>query len=284
MPGVAIVTDSTCDLGPEELASLGVTMVPLKVLFGEESYLDWTDLRPLEFFDRLKHSAVLPKTSQPSPADFAVVYERLAEQGYESIVSIHLSAVLSGTCESALLAAKDSRIPVHVLDTKEVCLGVALVVKAAVEAAATGIDGEGVAKRAQEVAERTSLYFVLDTLEYLVKGGRAGKAQGLAASILNIKAVLSVNDDGIIEPYAKERGRKKALQVLAKHVAEVSKEQGKLRVAYLHANAPKILAELQHEIEASGADIVVDTVGLIGSVIGTYAGPDAVGIAFYPIG
>jgi DegV family protein with EDD domain len=284
MPGVAIVTDSTCDLGPTELASLGVTMVPLKVLFGEESYLDWIELLPVEFFDRLKRSPILPKTSQPSPADFSAVYERLASEGYDSIVSIHLSAVLSGTCESALLAAKDCKIPVHVLDTKEVCLGVALVVKAAVEAAATGMDGEGVAKIAQEVAERTSLYFVLDTLDYLVKGGRAGKAQGLAASILNIKAVLSVNDDGIIEPYAKERGRKKALQVLAKHVADVSKERGQLRVAYLHANAPKVLAELQHEIEASGADVVVDTVGLIGAVIGTYAGPDAVGITFYPLG
>lgn len=284
MPGVAIVTDSTCDLGPTELESLGVTMVPLKVLFGDESYLDWIDLQPVEFFDRLKRSPVLPKTSQPSPADFAAVYERLADEGHDSIVSIHLSAALSGTYESAMLAAKDARVPVHVIDTKDVCLGVALVVKAAVEAVAQGMDGENVAKLATDVATRTDLYFVLDTLDYLVKGGRAGKAQGLAASILNIKPVLIVNADGIIEPYAKERGRKKAIQALAKHVAEMSKQHGKLRVAYLHANAPKIVAELQHEVEAAGADVEVDIVGLIGAVIGTYAGPDAVGIAFYPIG
>lgn len=284
MSRVGIVTDSTCDLYPSELAELGVTLVPLKVLFGEESYLDWIELEPEEFYRKLKAFPGLPKTSQPSPADFLAAYTKLAEEGCEGIVSIHLSAALSGTFQSAEMAAVDSPIPVHLIDTKKVAQALGLVVRAACEARDAGQGVDEVAAYAREVASKTRLYFVLDTLDYLVKGGRAGKATGLAASLLNIKPVLDVNADGIIEPFKKVKGRKKAIAELAAHVAEDARENGHMRVALLHACAPEGAEEMRAALVAQGADVTIETTGLVGSVVGTYAGPDALGVAYYPEG
>ena len=285
MTKVGIVTDSTCDLEPEELVALGVELVPLKVLFADgASYLDWVEMRPAEFYEKLKAATELPKTSQPSPADFLAVYRKLAEQGCEGIVSIHLSAALSGTMQSAILAAADSPVPVRVVDTKKVSQALGLVVKAACEARDAGLDADAVAERAEAVSAGMRLYFVLDTLHYLVKGGRAGKAQGLAASLLNIKPVLDVNAEGIIEPFKKVKGRKKAIAELAAQVAEDARQNGRLRAAVLHACTANCASDLIAELESSGADIDLVGVGLVGSVVGNYAGPDAIGVAYYPVG
>lgn len=284
MTKVGIVTDSTCDLGPEALAELGVTMVPLKVLFGDTTYLDWIEIQPAEFYRKLADAPLPPKTSQPSPAEFSAAYRDLAEQGCEAIVSIHLSSVLSGTHQSAVLAAADSPVPVHVVDTRNVSHAVGLIVKAAVEARDGGATAQEVADLAESLSAKTRLFFVLDTLEFLVKGGRAGKAQGLAASLLNIKPVLTVNAEGVVEPFKKLKGRKKAIATLAAHVADEAKTHGRLRVALLHACVDDCGAELVAELERAGADIEIVSDGLVGSVIGTYAGPQAIGCAYYPIG
>lgn len=283
MPKTAIVCDSTSDLPLGWYASSGVTMVPLKVLFGEETFLDWTDLTPEEFFPRLVAAQVLPKTSQPSPAEFSEAYEALAASGAEAIVSVHLTSALSGTVQSASIAAESSAVPVHVVDTRLVSQATGLVVKAAVEARDAGMDASAVARRAEEVARSTRLFFVLDTLDFLVKGGRAGKAQGLAAALLDIKPVLTFNADGIIEPFKKAKGRKRAFQELAAHIAEQTRS-GRVRLAFLHAVGPELAEEMQAALDAAGADYELDTVGQIGAVIGTYAGPKAVGVAYHPIG
>jgi DegV family protein with EDD domain len=134
------------------------------------------------------------------------------------------------------------------------------------------------------VAKETRLFFLLDTLDYLVKGGRAGKATGLAASLLNIKPVLEVNDDGIIEPFKKVRGRSQAMAALAEHVAKDSRENGRMRIAMLHAASTDDADELEAAILAAGADIEIESHGVIGAVIGVYTGPGAVGVAYYPLG
>lgn len=283
MARVGIVTDSTCDLAPETLHALDVSLVPLKVLFEHESFLDWIELRPQEFYERLAAATSLPKTSQPSPADFLSAYRALADAGCEEIVSIHLSEKLSGTWQSAMMAAEDSPVPVHVVNTRLVSQALALVVKAACEARDAGADAAEIARKVEKLAETTRLYFVLDTLNYLVKGGRAGKAAGLAATLLNIKPVLVVNSEGIIEPFKKVKGRKKAIAELAAHVAAESAEKGRLRLSLLHACTEEGVAQLRAELEASGADVEIESVGLVGAVVGTYAGPDALGCAYYPI-
>lgn len=278
---VAIVCDSTCDLGAEWLAAHSVTMVPLKVLFGDRTYLDWIDLTPDTFFDMLAQASDLPKTSQPSPAEFTAVYEALAAQGFDEVVSIHLSSALSGTVESATLAAATSRIPVRVIDTKIVTAGTALVVMAAVAERDRGGDADAVEAAARYVVENERLLFALGTLEYLVKGGRAGKAQGLAANLLNIKPVLTFNKDGIIEPFKKVRGTKTAITEIASEVAKDSQKR-RVRLALFHSTSQELADELAAALDAAGADYDLVLTGRVGAVIGTYAGPGAVGAVYYP--
>lgn len=282
MSKVGLVVDSTCDLTPEWLAAHDITLVPLTVFFGTESYLDWVELSPDAFYDKLASFPGVPKTSQPSPAAFGAAYARLAEQGCDSIVSIHLSGPLSGTMQSATLAAASAPVPVHVIDTRTVSQAVALCVLEALHARDAGATGEEAAEAARRAAANVRLFFLLDTLDYLVKGGRAGKAQALAASLLNIKPVLEVNKDGIIEPFKKVRGERQAMQALAETVAEDGAKLGRLKVALLHACHPDRMAALKELLLASGADIEIVSEGTIGSVIGTYAGPGALGVAYLP--
>lgn len=283
MGRVGIVCDSTCDLGPDWLREHDVTMVPLKVLFGQESFLDWVDFTPTQFFDKLAAAKTLPKTSQPSPADFSAVYARLADEGCESIVSIHLTSALSGTFESAILAAASSPVRVHVVDTKHVCHAVALVLRAAIEARDTGKTAEQIASIAMETAAATRMYFILDTLEYLVKGGRAGAAAGLAASVLNIKPILTFNTGGTIEPFRKVKGMRKAMTELATQVAQDSAARP-VRTVVFGSESPDLVAEQIAALQTGGANLQLEEGDWrIGSVIGTYAGPRAVGIAYHPV-
>jgi DegV family protein with EDD domain len=284
MPKVGIVTDSTCDMEPADLEAINVKMVPLTVHFGDKHYRDWIDLRPEDFYPMLESASALPTTSQPSPADFIAAYRELAAAGFEEIVVITLSAALSGTYESAVLAAKDSPVPIRIVDGRRASQGTALIVQAAAEARDQGMTAEQIEARAIEVARESRLFFLLDTLEYLVKGGRAGKATGLAASLLNIKPVLQVNAEGIIEPFKKVRGRSQAVAALALHVAEESRERGRLRVALLHAALEGEADELETALKDAGADVEIVSHGVIGAVIGTYTGPGAVGVTYYPIG
>ncbi len=281
MPRIGIVCDSTCDLGPAWLKEHDVVMVPLKVHFGETTYLDWLDLTPDTFYQKLTSSDVLPKTSQPSPADFGTVYRRLADEGCTDIVSIHLTSALSGTMESALMAAKMAPVPVIAIDTLTVSMGLGLAVIAAVEARDAGGDAAVIEAAVRHVVDTGRIFFALDTLDYLVKGGRAGKAQGLAASVLNIKPVLTFNREGIIEPYKKVKGTKKALAEIAAGAADLG--PGRIRVGVLHAQAPDLAKDLVAAIEALGIDFELVHTVEVGAVIGTYAGPGAVGAVFYPL-
>ena len=215
MQRVGIVCDSTCDLGPEYFRDHDVRMVPLKVLIDGESYLDWVELSPVEFYRRLGEASELPTTSQPSPADFAQTYAALADEGCDEIVSIHLTSPLSGTYQSAMIASEEARVPVRVVDTKLVTLATGLAVKRAVEVRDEGGSAEDVERAAVDAASSTRLFFVLDTLEYLVKGGRAGKATGLAASVLSIKPILTFDEEGTVAPFKRAKGTAKAYATLA---------------------------------------------------------------------
>jgi DegV family protein with EDD domain len=284
MGRTGIVCDSTADLEPTYLAGRDITMVPLTVFFGDEGYLDWVEMRPDGpdgFYERLKVARKLPTTSQPAPVRFSDAYRALADAGCDSIVTITLTSKLSGTFESATIAAADAPVPVAVVDTLLCTHATGLVVKAAADARDEGMDPAGIERVARETASSAEIFFILDTLEYLVKGGRAGRAQGLAASVLDIKPVLRF-ENGIIVPFRKTRGAHKAYVELAAHVAEDARVHGRLRATILHACAPDRAAALKAALEATGADVEVESLGLVGAVIGTYAGPQAVGLAYHP--
>lgn len=281
MNRIAVVSDSTCDIAPEQLEKLSVTMVPLKVHFGNETYRDWIDFTPEEFYVKLKASAVLPTTSQPTPGEFAEVYCRLDEEGYDGVVVLTLSAKLSGTYESATMAIAESPLPVRVVDTTFVSGGTGLIVEEACAARDAGGDIDAVERAAVNAAGETELFFVVDTLDYLVKGGRAGRAQGMAASLLSIKPVLEVKG-GLIEPFLKCKGTRKALAEMAEHVAQRSKDLGPLKVRVIHAVSLGIAEDLAAAIREAGADVASLDYDEIGCVIGTHVGPGAVGVAYLP--
>lgn len=278
---VKLVTDSTADLPGSLVRKHGLTVVPLHVHFGEEDYRDGVDIWASEFYYKLENGGVLPHTSQPSPGDFLQVYEALTADGSE-VVSIHLSRALSGTCQSADLAAGMLGRPavVTVVDTASASLGVGLVALEAARKAAEGASREEMAEAARRASKRLVLLFVVDTLEYLQKNGRIGRASAFAGSLLNIKPVLTL-EGGIVTPVEKVRGKAKALDRMFEvcHVRVAGKPA---RWAVVHADRPEealILAErVKSEFKCVEAPIVSD----IGPVIGSHTGPGTLGVVALP--
>jgi DegV family protein with EDD domain len=278
---IAVVTDSTCDMGPERLSAIGVTAVPLKVHFGDETYRDWVDLTPEQFYPKLVGAKALPTTSQPTPGEFAAEFQRLADEGAEGIVSIHISSKLSGTYASAEMAAREASVPVRVIDSYTAAGAIQLPVLAACKLRDAGASLDEVEAAARKTVAGIELFFLLDTLDYLVKGGRAGRSAGLAASLLNIKPVLEVRG-GIIEPFRKSKGTRKAISETAAHVAERSKALGPVDIVIINALVPELAADLEKAIVAAGTNVASLSHSGIGAVIGTHVGPGALGVGYAP--
>ena len=271
---VKVVTDSTWDLPPELAEELGITVVPLSVLFGEEAYKDGVEITREAFFDRLVNGNVHPKTSQPSVGDFAAVYKELTDQGHE-IVSVHIADKLSGTLNSARAAKLDlPEATITLVDSATAALALGLVVKATAEAAQAGKTHAEVVAVAEGAAEKTEAYVILETLTYLQKGGRIGKAQALIGGLLSVKPILTIKD-GEILPHEKVRSRAKGIAKL-KEIAASSAPYAELGV--IHEADSEIVTELVETLSALTDKPVL--IGKIGAVIGVHAGPDVVGIAF----
>lgn len=281
MPKVGLVVDSTCDMSAEELASLGVELVSLKVSFGDETFLDAREITPSQFFERLATAPELPKTSQPSPQQFSEAFDRLIEQGCESIVSLSLSSAISGTYQTSVMVAREYDVPVYCIDTRNVTQGLALIVEAAVKLRDQGLNGEQLAQRITHIAKNTQLLFVIYSMDNLVKGGRAGRAAGLAASLLDIKPILTMDSEGVITPFKKCKGKKRAVIELAKYVAKTSQEKGPLNYAVIYTNDEEDVEVVRQALAHAGVEGTEVRTGSNGAVIGTYV-PEACGIAFYP--
>ena len=270
---VKVITDSTSDMPPETLRRLGVTVVPLMVLMGEKSYRDGIDITSREFYQRLPQLSKLPTTSQPSPGNFMKAYEEALTDG-SSVISLHLSAKLSGTYQNAVVASQN--FPpgrVRVFDTQQVSAGIAFFVQTASEMARSGKNIDEIEAEMKSLRERVKIIATVDTLEYLQKGGRIGRLSSFVGSLLSVKPLLQVKD-GEVHPLERVRTRAKALQ----RVAEIVKEQGKLeRVAIMHADDPDGAGELANLL-SSVFPLKEMYISDIGPVIGTHAGPRTVGV------
>jgi DegV family protein with EDD domain len=221
MAGIRVVTDSTADL-PERLQQEArLAMVPLSVNFGSESLLDKVEITHAEFIRRLKVTRTLPTTSQPAPGRFEEVYRQLADDGAEGIISIHISEKLSGTVGSARIAAEAvaDRVPVTVLDSRTITLGLGFLALEAARVAATGADLAAVAEAVRKMIPNIHIIFFADTLEYLQKGGRIGRAAMIAGSILSLKPLMRL-DEGVVVPHERTRTRTKAIDGLVKFVKD----------------------------------------------------------------
>jgi DegV family protein with EDD domain len=272
----AIVVDSTADL-PSHLASdPNISMVPLTVYFGEEAYLDWVDIQPQEFYQKLEASPVLPRTSQPSPGAFLEEYKRLREK-YERVYSIHLSSKLSGTWASAEVAREEID-GVEVVDSQLATCGIALLVDRLVELMKKGTPEEEFKAYIQGFLQRKMLLFLPLSLDQLYKGGRIGRASHLMGGLLNVKPVLSIVD-GEVDVHKKVRGQRQALEAMRDGILEHTEPGRTVYLALSHSLNEPATAQLRALMEeVSDRPMEVRLTTIIGSVIGTYTGPGTVGM------
>jgi DegV family protein with EDD domain len=266
-----VVTDSTADVLPEWRDRYGIEVVPLNVVFGNESFRDRVDLSDEEFFARLKVASKLPKTSAPAPGEFAAVYERLSHE-CDGIISIHLGGSLSGTIESARLAASTLEgFPITVVDSESLTICVGFLCRVAAEAPTL----EEAVRRVQERVPGLRILALLDTLRYLEMGGRINRAQAMLGSVLDVKPIMGVSE-GRIRPLDRVRTRRKAL---ARLVELFRQDLPVEQVAVMHAQAPEEAEDLRARVQAELDGVSVVT-SQIGPVLGTHIGPGAVGIAY----
>jgi DegV family protein with EDD domain len=257
-------------------------IVPLYVLFDGEPLRDHIDIGPAAFYERLAASRTLPTTSQPTPADFLACYEELRSAGFARIWSLHLTAKLSGTYESAVRAAEQlGGDVVRVVDTETASLVCGLLAEAIDRRLGEGTTDEAIEELIARFKHENGVVFTVDTLEYLQKGGRIGKAQALAGSLLHVKPILSVRD-GVIEPIGRVRGRQKAVAEFRKLFEAETADRDGLRLAIAHANAPEWVETLTEMAQSVRPKARVELVETLGAVVGTHAGPGAVGFFWFP--
>ena len=270
----AIVLDSTADFRDAAKRFPNWRVVPLYVNFGTESFRDGVDLTAAEFYARLPSAETLPTTSQPTPADFRAVYEELGV--YDRILSLHIAANLSGTFQSAGLAADDR---VRTIDTETASVAITMLALAIQRRLDQGTTDEAVDALVERYKADHGLLFTVDTLEFLARGGRIGRAKAFAGELLNVKPILSIRN-GEVVPVKRVRGNRKAFQEFVDAV-ESTDDSPDLRVGTAHADAPERAAELVkmvHDLRPQ-ATIEVDTT--LGAVIGAHAGPGTVGLFWF---
>ena len=273
---IRIVTDSSCDLPEASVSAHGIRVVPLTIRFGDEEFIDREQLSTDEFWARCARQDTLPETAAPAPGQFEVAFRGLAEEGATGIVVVSLSGALSATIQSAELAARSvtDLIPVRVVDSRSISLGLGTIVLACARLAAEGASLDEVEALARDRADRTHVFGALDTLDNLKKGGRIGNAKALLATALAIKPIIEVID-GQVEQGGKQRTRSKALKFLVDKVREY---EGRISdLAVLHADCSDVDEFVDMLRPLHSGEIVV---GQIGPVIGTHAGRGTIGVAF----
>ncbi len=272
---VRIVTDSTADLTKEQQQAAGITVVPLNVHFGDQVFRDHVDLTTDEFFRRLKASPQLPRTSQPAVGVFEEAYRTLRQNGDE-IVSVHLSSKVSGTYNSALMAAKEvDEEAIEVVDSLSTSMALGFMALEGARLARAGKDRATIAERLRSAVPKARVICVVDTLTYLERGGRIGKARALLGSLLNFKPILQLKD-GEVVPVGRARGRPQALSRLV----ELLQRDGRVsQLAIMHGAAHADAERLRQRVAASypGLDILLTETG---AVLGTHTGPGVIGFTY----
>jgi DegV family protein with EDD domain len=275
----ALVLDSTADLADARERSPNWRTVHLYVRFGEEIFREYAELSPEQFYERLRGSREPPRSSQPSPADFETSFESLDR--YERVLCVLLPAKLSGTAESARLAAEardDKRV--IVIDSGVISGGAVLLADAIQRRLERGTTDREIEELVERFGRERGLLFTVDTLDYLVRGGRVGKAAGFAGQLLSVKPILMF-EDGEVAPLKRVRGRAKALAELVRIFAEATRDDPTLHVGVAHADAARDAEDLVGRVRALRQHASLDLVTMLGPVIGTHGGPGTLGLFWY---
>ena len=276
---VAVVTDSTSSLTPAMGEQYGLHVVPEYVMFGDQTYYDGVNLDAETFYRLLQNSLKLPTTSQPTVQDFVKLYTTLSEEA-EAIVSIHISQKMSATLDSARAACQQlPGVPIRVIDSRSVSMGLGLLAIAAARAATAGKEVDEVVSLVEALVPRVKVIFTVDSLEYLHKGGRIGGATAFLGSMLSIKPVLYIKD-GRIEPLERARTKKRAIQRVLDLMAERLEDTEDVHAAIMYCSVPEEAQALGEQVKArfQPAELIVTEAG---PIIGTHGGPGTLGVVFY---
>jgi DegV family protein with EDD domain len=276
MPGVYIVSDSSCDLEREETGSLNIEIVPLTIRFESEEFTDRQDLSVEDFYKRMANSDVLPQTACPSPGAFELAFRNASSAGADAVVCLTLSSALSNTFQSAQTAAAtyNGGMPVHLIDSKSVSSGLGTLVLEAAQTARDGANAEAVRHRVADLIPRTHVLAALNTLENLKKGGRIGGAKAMVGSILSIKPLIDISG-GAVQEAGRARTRKRAMDWLYERM----RAAGAIgHVAVMHSGAP----DIDEFLELISPEFPREAlrVGEMGAVIGTHGGAQIIGVSW----
>lgn len=287
MKQIIIVADSTADVPKAMVEEYGIHIVPMRLAFGDETFVEGIDITVEEFYDRLSKSRELPTTSQTSPSQYVEVYQNLMQQYPDaSIISIHISSGMSGTYQSALLAKsmieeEQGEVDITVIDSLCATYGFGLQVVLAARMAKAGASVEEIKVEVDRVGKARRLYFLVDVLEYLQKGGRLGKAAAIFGTLLNIKPILSVNEEGAIYAVDKIRGHKKAVSRVVELFVKDYGDQKDINIAICDCVNPEGAEEI---LRLMGEHFTIHEVvrTSIGAVVGTHVGPGTVATFIWP--
>ena len=271
----AIVLDSTADFPDAAERFPNWRVVPLYVNFGTDSYRDGVDLTAEQFYERLPGATEMPTTSQPTPADFRAVYDELG--AYERILSLHIAAKLSGTFQSAGIAADDR---VRTIDSETASAAITMLALAIQRRLERGTTDEEVDELVAAYKSAHGLLFTVDTLEYLARGGRIGRAKAFAGELLHVKPILSIRN-GEVEPIKRVRGNRKAFQEFVDALESGTADVPTLRIGIAHAAAPERAVQLVKMVRDLRPNAQIEIETMLGAVIGTHSGPGCVGFFWY---
>ena len=273
----AIVLDSTADFPDAQQRFANWRIVPLYVRFGTESFKDYVDLSPAEFYARLRTSEELPTTSQPTPADFLAAYRELA--AFDHIYSLHISGALSGTFGSASLAAGEIGCKVLTVDTGTASAAIAMLGLAIQRRLERGTTDEEIHQLIERYERDAGLIFTVDTLEFLRRGGRIGRASAWAGELLHVKPILTIKRE--VVPLKRVRGNQKAMLTFVKEFTSHSRDVRSVRVGIAHADAPERAEQLQNMVHGERPQAQIELVTTLGAVVGTHAGPGTIGFFWF---
>ncbi len=278
---IALVTDSTCDIPRDWLDEYEISVVPLSIHFGNETFVDGVNLTPEAFYEILEREAIHPTTSQPAPQDFLNVYQKVHAEGAKEIIVFTISSAMSGTIESARLAAQDFPIPIHIVDSKNNSMGLGWQVIAAARAREKGANAQEMMDVAAKVREKMVYYVSLNTMKYLEKGGRIGQATKFLASLLQIKPLIYVDPaTGIVHPSVPARSRNAAVDGLFKEFFKHMDTDKPMHITVLHNaardEAEALAARVQEAFHPAELFITI-----VSPVLGAHTGPKAIALCGY---
>ena len=274
----AIVVDSTADFPEASQRFPNWRVVPLYVRFGDETFRDYVELGPAEFYERLRAAPETPSTSQPTPGDFLAAYEELA--AYDRILSLHIAGKLSGTLESARTAGREVGDKVRAIDSESASAAIAMLGLGIQRRLEQGTTDEEVDALVERYRRDAGLLFTVDTFEYLVRGGRVGRARGWAGELLHIRPILSIRE-GEVLPVKRVRGNRKAFHEFESAFESSTSDAPSLRVGVAHAEAPEKAEALRKMVRATRPSADVEIVTTLGPVVGAHAGPGTVGFFWF---